>query len=163
MLVAVPYGVVAMSAQIPGLVETSTNLASVRLNAGKLLVGTSQRSCVASALEWVCDIHRAIARLSGASIEHPNGYPGWKADPDSKLLKKTIAAVTRVTGRKAAVQAIHAGLECGIIKEKYDGMDAVSIGPTVEGGHSPSERVNIESVETFWEILLALLDEISRY
>ena len=108
------------------------------------------------------DLHRSIARAFAARIEQPQGYPGWDPDPDSGLLKKAKSAYRRVTGADAEAKAIHAGLECGIIKEKYEGMDAISIGPTVEGVHSPSERVEIESVATFWEVIRALLEEIYR-
>jgi dipeptidase D len=162
LLMAIPHGVITMSPRMEGLVETSTNLASVRLEKDTLFLGTSQRSSVKSALEWVCDAHRAIARLSGASIEQTNGYPGWEPDPASRLLAKVRNAVRRVTKKEAAVKAIHAGLECGVIRDKYPAMDMVSIGPTVTGGHSPSERVNIESVRMFWEIILASLEEIQR-
>ncbi|MBN2325125.1 MAG: aminoacyl-histidine dipeptidase [Spirochaetes bacterium] len=160
LLMAIPHGVISMSPRMEGLVETSTNLASVRLENERLFLSTSQRSSVKSALEWVCDEHRAIARLSGASIEQTNGYPGWEPDPDSRLLAKVKKAVRRVTKQEAAVKAVHAGLECSVIKDTYPKMDMVSIGPTVTGVHSPSERVNIKSVRMFWEILIASLAEI---
>jgi dipeptidase D len=162
LLMMLPHGVISMSPVIEGLVETSSNLASVKTEDETLRVGTSQRSSVGSALEWMSDAHLSIARVCGAQIEQPPGYPGWNPDPASKLLKKAKAAFEYVTGEKAETKAIHAGLECGIIKEKYEGMDVISIGPTVEGGHSPYERVDIESVETFWEILLATFEEIYR-
>jgi dipeptidase D len=162
LLMAVPHGVVANSALIDDLVETSTNLASARTDGATLRVCTSHRSSRESALEWMCDAHLSIAMLCGAGIEQKGGYPGWTPDPNSKLLQHTKKAVRRVTGEDARVKAIHAGLECGVIKQKYKGMDTVSIGPTVEGVHSPYERVNIKSVETFWEILIATVAEVYR-
>ena len=160
LLMMLPHGVISMSPVIEGLVETSSNLASVKTEGETLRVGTNQRSSVGSALEWMSDAHLSIARVCGAHIEQPPGYPGWNPDPASKLLQKTKAAYKRVTGEEAEAKALHAGLECGIIKEKYEGMDVISLGPTVEGGHSPYERVGIKSVETFWEILLATFEEI---
>jgi dipeptidase D len=160
LLMTLPHGVITMSAVMDELVETSTNLASVRTEGSSLRVSASHRSSRESTLDWICDIHLAIAALCGARIEQNEGYPGWTPDPNSTLLQHAKRAVKRVTGQDAMVKAIHAGLECGIIKEKYEGMDTVSIGPTVEGAHSPYERVNIRSVETFWEILLATVSEI---
>jgi len=162
LLAVLPHGVIAMSARIEGLVETSTNLASVREEGGTLRIGLSHRSSKQSALDWMIGVHRAVATLSGASIERTGGYPGWDPDPSSMLLAKVKKAVERVTEEKADVKAIHAGLECGIIGEKYPEMDMVSIGPTVTGVHSPSERVNIASVLVFWEILMACFEEIGN-
>jgi dipeptidase D len=160
LLLAIPHGVLAMSSVMEDLVETSTNLASARTEGDNCRIGTSQRSSRESALEWVSDMHVAIAELSGAIIEQDEGYPGWSPDPDSKLLEHTKKAMCRVLGKEARVMAVHAGLECGVIKDKYEGMDAISIGPTVMGGHSPDERVDIQSVDTFWKILLETLQEV---
>jgi dipeptidase D len=160
LLLALPHGVLAMSTVMEDLVETSTNLASVKTEGDKCVIGTSQRSSKESALEWISDMHDAISELSSARIEQDEGYPGWSPDPNSKLLKHTKNAMRRVLGKEARVMAVHAGLECGVIKDKYEGMDAISIGPTVMGGHSPDERVDIQSVDTFWKILLETLHEI---
>jgi len=160
LLSAIPHGVLAMSPIIEGLVETSTNLASVRTRTEAVHLAASHRSSVDSALNWVCDVHRAIAAMAGAEIEQNEGYPGWSPDEGSKLLKYAKEVVKKVSGGEARVMAIHAGLECGIIKRKYKGMDAISIGPTITGAHSPQEKVDIESVETFWKVLLQILQEV---
>ena len=159
-LSAIPHGVIAMSPVIEGLVETSTNLASVHTSTEAVHFTSSHRSSVDSALNWVCDLHSAIAAMAGAEIQQNEGYPGWSPDESSRLLAYAKKAVKKVSGEEARVTAIHAGLECGVIKRKYEGMDAISIGPTIRGAHSPQEKVEIESVETFWKILLQLLKEI---
>jgi dipeptidase D len=156
-LMALPHGVVSMSPVIEGLVETSTNLASVKTEGNSVYITCSHRSSVDSALEWVSDTHLALAEAFGAAVTQNEGYPGWAPDPGSKLLKQAREAVFRITGREAEVKAIHAGLECGILKTRFKGMDAVSLGPTILGAHSPDERVNIESVRIFFDILNELL------
>jgi dipeptidase D len=155
-----PHGVLAMSAVMEDLVETSSNLSSVRTESDAVHIHTSHRSSVESALAWNCALHRSIARLTGARIEQDQGYPGWSPDPSSKLLEHAREAVQRVLGRPADVRAIHAGLECGVIKDRFEGMDAVSLGPTIRGAHSPDERVHIGSVSSFWKILLETLRSI---
>ncbi|UCB45080.1 MAG: aminoacyl-histidine dipeptidase [Spirochaetota bacterium] len=162
LLMALPHGVLAMSGVMDGLVETSTNVASVRTEEKKCRIGTSQRSSKDSALEWVSDMHVAISQLSDAHIEQDEGYPGWNPDPNSKLLQYVKSAVKKVMGKDPIVKAVHAGIECGVIKTRYKDMDAISVGPTVEGVHSPDERVNIKSVETSWKILLQIINEVYR-
>ena len=162
LLMALPHGVLAMSSVMEGLVETSTNVASVRIEEKKCRIGTSQRSSKESALEWVSDMHVALSQLSGADIEQDKGYPGWDPDPDSTLLQHVKNAANKLPGIEVRVKAVHGGIECGVIKEKYKGMDAISIGPTIEGVHSPDERVNIKSVKTFWKVLLETLKEVYK-
>jgi len=160
LLSVIPHGVLTMSHQMEGLVETSSNLASVRASADSIQIASSHRSSVDSALDWVCDLHASIAEMSGCEIKQNEGYPGWRPDEDSWLLKHARSAIQKVMGREAKVTAVHAGLECGIIKTKFRGMDAISIGPTITGPHSPQEKLDIGSVEIFWNVLLQILKEV---
>lgn len=160
LLMSIPHGVFSISPVMDGLPETSTNLASVRITSNELHIFSSHRSSVDSALAWISDLHNSIAEISGAAIEQNAGYPGWNPDLDSRLLKYAKKAFYRVMGHEANIRAIHAGLECGVIKGRYNGMDALSLGPTVQGAHSPDERVNIESVQKFYEMLIEILKTI---
>ncbi len=161
LLTGLPHGVVMMSNDIPGLVETSTNLATVQEDGGKLVVGMSSRSSVATALSALRRKIRATATLAGAEVSEGNGYPGWQPDLDSELLKVVRARHEEVLGSEPEVGAIHAGLECGIIGEKFSGMDMISVGPQIEFPHSPDERVHIDSVGRFHDLLTATLKELS--
>ncbi len=161
LLNALPHGVLAMSYDIPGLVETSTNVAVVTLGNGSLEIQNSSRSSVASALAATRLRLHAVGELAGAGATSSDGYPGWKPDLTSSLLKVVQAVHQRVLGKAPTIQAIHAGLECGLIGEKVPGMEMVSIGPQIESPHSPDERVKIASVGEFWRFLTALLDELS--
>jgi dipeptidase D len=161
LLNALPHGVLAMSYDIPGLVETSTNVAVVSLGNGTLEIQNSSRSSVASALSAARLRLHAIGELAGASATSSDGYPGWKPDLTSSLLKTVQAVHQRALGKAPTIQAIHAGLECGLIGEKVPGMEMISIGPQIESPHSPDERVKIASVGEFWRFLTALLDELS--
>jgi dipeptidase D len=161
LLLALPHGVLAMSQDIPGLVETSSNLAVVKDNDGAIRVVTSSRSSVAPSLAYVLTQVRATAALSGATVTLKDGYPGWKPDLDSKALA-VVREVYRSRWKKEPhVTAIHAGLECGLLGEKVPGLDMVSFGPQIEGAHSPDERVNVPSVERFWGALTEVLDRLS--
>jgi dipeptidase D len=160
LLYAMPHGVIAMSQAVDGLVETSTNMAVAEIKNGQFDLLTSQRSSVASSITDIADKVKAVGELAGFDIEQGGGYPAWEPNPDSELLKFAIAAYKDITGIEAAVKAIHAGLECGIIGEKYEGMDMISFGPTIEGAHSPDERVHIQSVNNCWNLLLELLKRI---
>ncbi len=160
-LVALPHGVVAMSNDIQGLVETSTNLAAAKRKGGALKVLMSSRSSVASGLDWIRDKIEAVADLAGAGVDHHDGYPGWKPDLDSRLLGIVRSVHTRVLGFEPTVEAIHAGLECGLIGEMIPGMDMISIGPQIEAPHSPSERVHVASVKRYWELLTETLKELA--
>ncbi len=161
LVAALPHGVVAMSPDIPDLVETSTNLATIGISAGEVTIGTSQRSSVASALEEIVERVVATGGLAGTESEHTDGYPGWEPNLDSAVLHTAIDVYQGLFGEKPEVKAIHAGLECGIIGEKYPHMDMVSFGPTIEHAHSPDERVEIVSVQKFWRFLVFLLRSLS--
>ncbi len=161
-LMSIPHGVISMSAAVPGLVETSTNLAVTKLKDGMLEVLSSHRSSVASAIDWMGDYHRALGELIGAEIEQDKGYPGWTPNPDSEVLKVAKDVFEKVLGENVDVKAIHAGLECGIIGEKCGGLDAISFGPTIEGAHSPEERVSISSTEKFYTCLKELITELNK-
>ena len=154
---ALPHGVMKMSADIPGLVETSTNVAVIKTGKTSVDVATSQRSSVASEILEICHTVASIFELGGASVRHTDGYPGWKPNLDSEILKNAKATYKSLYGKEPEVKAIHAGLECGIIGERYPGMDMISFGPTLEGVHSPDEKIYIDSVEKYWNFLLAIL------
>jgi dipeptidase D len=161
LLLALPHGVLAMSQAIPGLVETSSNLAVVRPVDGAIRVVTSSRSSVAPSLAYVLSQIRATATLAGASLTLKDGYPGWKPDLDSKVLAVVRDVYRTQWKQEPLVTAIHAGLECGLLGEKVPGLDMVSFGPQIEGAHSPDERVNVPSVERFWRALTTVLDRLS--
>lgn len=160
-LFGVPNGVLAMSRTMPGMVETSTNLASVKF-VGELLieVATSQRSEIESARDSAAAAVEAVFRLAGADVVHADAYPGWTPDPDSYLTQTTRKVYHALFGHDPVVRSIHAGLECGLFLQKYPNLQMVSFGPTLRGVHSPDERIEIASVEKFWKLLVALLQEI---
>jgi dipeptidase D len=160
-LAALPHGVTKMSADIAGLVETSTNLAIVRTEKAKVVVTTSQRSSVASEIEEILQCVGIIFEMGGAKPAHSEGYPGWKPDMASPILKLARSTYQQLYGKEPAVKAIHAGLECGIIGEKYPGMDMVSFGPTLEGVHSPDEKIYIDTVDKYFRFLLAVLKNVN--
>jgi dipeptidase D len=161
LLLAMPHGVLAMSQEIPGLVESSTNLAVVRLEPKQAFFHESSRSSVMPFLHQVQDSLAALSRLSGAEPTPKGGYPGWQPNMDSNVLSRTKKVHEQATGKAPLVKAIHAGLECGIIGEKFGGMDMISFGPQIESPHSPSERVKIDSVEKFYKFLKLLLANIA--
>ena len=156
-----PHGVEAMSYDIPDLVETSSNVATVGQDGDGLRVGVSSRSSIDSALAAMRRRIRATALLAGATIEEDTPYPGWKPDLDSRLLTVVKSVHTREFGTEPDVKAIHAGLECGIIGKKIPGMDMISFGPVIEYPHSPDERVHIKSVGRFSRLLLATLGALA--
>ncbi|HPE35448.1 MAG TPA: aminoacyl-histidine dipeptidase [Bacteroidales bacterium] len=159
-LYACPHGVIQMSREIPNFVETSTNLASVKTLDDGFLITTSQRSSVSSALDDVVNMVESTFRLINADVEHSDGYPGWTPNPDSEILKISEQAYKKLFNENPKVLAVHAGLECGLIGEKYPGMDMISIGPDIKGAHSPDERILIQSVERFWDWTLEILKQI---
>ena len=160
-LVALPHGVVGMSPDIEGLVETSTNLAAAKAEDDVLTVLMSSRSSVASALDFIRQKIRAIAGQAKAEVHEHGGYPGWKPDLDSQVLQVVKSVHTRVLGKEPHVEAVHAGLECGIIGEMLPGMDMISFGPQIEFPHSPDERVKVDSVGRFYDLLTAVLTELA--
>lgn len=161
-LYACPHGVIAMSREVGNFVETSTNLASVKMHGDRIVVTTSQRSSVESSKKDVSDMVASLFHLAGADVEQTTGYPGWKPDPGSELLRLTVSSYTRLFDLEPEVLAIHAGLECGLIGAIYPGMDMVSFGPTIKGAHSPDERLNIPSTLKFWGLLLDILKQIPK-
>ncbi|NVO01985.1 MAG: aminoacyl-histidine dipeptidase [Bacteroidetes bacterium] len=161
-LYACPHGVIAMSADMPGLVETSTNLASVKTLDSEILVTTSQRSSVESSKEDVANMVASTFILANAKTKHGDGYPGWSPNVNSEILNVMKSKYIALFKKEPQVLAIHAGLECGVIGEKYPGMDMISFGPTLRGVHSPDERIEIESVQLFWDLLIAVLGDIPK-
>jgi dipeptidase D len=151
------HGVLKMSADIPGLVETSANVAVINTSKKAIVLATSQRSSVASELDEAVQSAVSVFELAGADVEQTDGYPGWKPNLQSPILKLAKQTYKSLFGKEPEVKAIHAGLECGIIGERIPGMDMVSFGPTLEGVHSPDEKIYIDSVEKFWNFLLAIL------
>lgn len=156
-LQAVPHGVQSMSQAMPGMVETSTNLASVKIVGDDIVVTTSQRSSVESAKYDIAHTVESVFRLAGAVVRHSDGYPGWKPNPKSPLVVKSADVYKKMFGKKPAIKAIHAGLECGLFLTKYPHLDIISIGPTLRGVHSPDERIEIRTVDMVWRYLVALL------
>ena len=158
---AVPHGVFAMSQDIPGLVETSTNLASVKMKPNHIIrIETSQRSSTASSKQDIANMVRTVFEMGGASVSFGDGYPGWKPNPHSEILEVAVASYKRLFGVDAKVKAIHAGLECGLFLDKYPTLDMVSFGPTLQGVHSPDERMLIPTVDKFWRHLLDVLKHV---
>ncbi len=160
LIYAIPHGVISMSRAVEGLVETSTNMAVIKMQDDELFILTSQRSSVMSARDDIADKVSAVLTLGGARAVQGNGYPAWQPNKDSALLKKCKDVHLKVVGKEAEVKAIHAGLECGIIGDKFEGMDMISFGPDILGAHSPEERVNIKSWERVWNFLLELLKNL---
>lgn len=157
-LQAAPHGVQSMSRTMPGMVETSTNLASVKIIGDEIVVTTSQRSSVESAKQDIAFTVESLFRLAGATVRHTDGYPGWAPNPSSPFVELAAFTYEQVFGRKAAVKVIHAGLECGLFLTKYPNLDIISIGPTILGAHSPAERLEIATVSMAWDFLRRLLE-----
>lgn len=158
---AVSNGVYAMSQDMPGLVETSSNLASIKMiGENRILIGSSQRSSILSSRKDMAETIQSAFELAGATVDVGDGYPGWKPNPNSALLKIAVDSYKRLYGVEPKVKAIHAGLECGLFLEKYPWLDMISFGPTLRGVHSPDERMHIPSVERFWNHLLDILKQV---
>lgn len=157
-----PHGVYSMSRDIPGLVETSTNLAAVRMmEDNKIRITTSQRSSVESRKNDMAGQVEAHFQLAGADVEHSDGYPGWAPNMESTIMKLSADAYEELFGVKPAIKAIHAGLECGLFLSKYPNLDMVSFGPTMTGVHSPDEKLNIPTTEKFWRHLCRVLEKVA--
>jgi dipeptidase D len=157
---ACPHGVIAWSADIPNFVETSTNLASIKIKENTIIISTSQRSSVESAKEDICNMVACVFDLAGAEVKHSDGYPGWKPNSNSKIVEITRQAYVDLFKNEPQVKAIHAGLECGLIGHVYPSMDMISFGPTIKGAHSPDERLEIESISKFWDLTIEVLKRI---
>ena len=159
-LQAVHNGVLAMSQDMPGLVETSSNLASIRKKDNHVFVMTSQRSALMSNRKYMSEIVRSAFKLGGAEVVTNGGYPGWKMNPNSQLLKVAKEQYVKLFDKEPEILAIHAGLECGLFSEKYPKLDMISMGPTLRGVHSPDERLLIPTVQMVWDHLLAILKNV---
>lgn len=162
-LYACPHGVIAMSKQISGLVETSTNLAAIKIiQDNQILVTTSQRSSIDSSRADIANMVESVFRLANANVVHTGGYPGWAPNTNSEILNITKKSYKNLFSVEPIVRAIHAGLECGLFLEKYPTLDMISFGPTIKGAHSPDERINIETTDKFWKLLLDVLENIPK-
>jgi len=161
-LYACPHGVIAMSADVPNFVETSTNLASVKMTDKVIEIGTSQRSSSEHGKQDVLNMVESVFRLAGGKITHNDGYPGWTPNPKSPILDVTRNAYVKLFKQEPKVLAIHAGLECGLIGEQYPGIDMISFGPTIKGAHSPDERLEIKTVQKFWDLTLEILKNVAQ-
>jgi dipeptidase D len=161
LLMACPHGVLAWSQEMEGLVETSTNLASVRFGEGNTIeVVTTQRSSVESGKKMASDMVEACMILAGLTVTHSDGYPGWKPNLNSPILGTTVETYRSLFNTEPQVMAIHAGLECGLFYEKFEGLDMISFGPTIKGAHTPEERIDIKSTMKFWQLLTSLLERV---
>ncbi len=160
LLASLHHGVIAMSPDVPGLVQDSTNLATVATKDDVVEIVTSQRSAIESSKVSAAKMVATVCRLAGFETENTGSYPGWKPEPNSDIVKKCQSVHEQVFGHPAELIAMHAGLECGVIGEKYPGMQMVSFGPTIVGPHSPHEKVEISSVQGFWKYLKAVLEKI---
>lgn len=158
-----PHGVYSMSRDLEGLVETSTNLASVKMKGdNQVVVTTSQRSSVESRkLDMAAQVE-AHFQLAGATVEHSDGYPGWAPNMESPIMRLTADAYEELYGVRPAIKAIHAGLECGLFLAKYPHLDMVSFGPTMRDVHSPDEKLLIPTVEKFWRHLCRVLEKVAQ-
>ncbi len=160
-LYIMPHGIYAMSQDVPGLVETSTNLASVKMTDGHTItICTSQRSSITSAKQDISTMVETVFTVGGFDVSHNDGYPGWKPNTHSEILQVAVESYRRLFNAEPEVKAIHAGLECGLFLSKYPHMDMISFGPTLRGVHSPDERMHIPSVAKFWRHLLDILKHI---
>lgn len=162
LLAAIPSGVTAMSRDIAGLVESSSNLGVVKTEGLQVRIVCCSRSSVMASLAGLVDQHAALGRLAGATIEQPAGYPGWKPNLQSQVLGVVRRQYAQAFGAEPGLLAIHAGLECGLLTEKYPDLDIVSFGPNIRGAHSPDEKVQISSVQKVWRLLGAALQELAR-
>jgi len=160
LLHGLPHGIDKMSYDIPDLVETSTNLATVSINKNDAVISMSTRSSIKTALQDFRDRIHAVAELSGAKVTEEKPYPGWKPNLNSNILKLSKKIFKEMYNEEPKVEAIHAGLECGIIGEKFPGMDMLSIGPTVKYPHSPEEQLHVSTVDKFYKYVLKILENL---
>jgi dipeptidase D len=158
LVLSLPHGVMGMSPEFEGLVESSNNLATVEITNESLQILTSQRSSVMSRMDEVTSNINAAAALAGANSQSDSEFSPWTPNMQSALLKRCQEVYEKVSGRQPAIQSLHAGLECAIIGEKYEGMDMISFGPTMEDPHSPNERLFVPSIGKVWDFMVALLE-----
>jgi dipeptidase D len=162
-LIDCPHGVVAWSKDMEDLVETSTNLASVRFLENNIIeIITTQRSSNEPSKNMIAEEVEACFKLAGARIVHSDGYPGWKPNITSEILKITRSSYLKLFGLEPRVRAIHAGLECGLIYEKNKSIDMISFGPSIKGAHTPEEMISIESTAKFWDLLIDVIQNVSN-
>lgn len=162
-LIGLPHGVIAMNPDMPGLVETSTNLAIVTFEDDEIKIATSQRSSIEAAKVFVKDMVVSVLQLADADdIQVGAGYPGWQPNVNSETLKLSMKVFKEIFGKEPEIKAIHAGLETGLLSAKYPDLDMISFGPTIEGAHSPDEKVNIKDVEKFYILLKGILAELAK-
>ena len=162
-LAAAPHGVLAMSQEIENFVETSTNLASVKMTEpGVIRIGSSQRSCVTAARRAAALKMEACFALAGAEVAHEGEYPGWAPAAESPVRDACVESYKRLFGHAPKVKAIHAGLECGLFTEKFPGLDMISFGPTLRGVHAPGEKLDLESLEKFTKLLVDLVTTFGK-
>ncbi len=160
-LACCPHGVIAWSKEMEDLVETSTNLASVRFDADNTIkIVTTQRSSLESAKKNASESVAACLKLAGVTVNQSEGYPGWKPSLKSEILRITRESYRRLFGKEPLVRAIHAGLECGLIYRKFEGIDMISFGPTIRGAHTPEEKIETATVQMFWDLLTDILRNI---
>ena len=162
-LYSAPHGVISMSRELENLVETSTNLAAVKMeDDNRIVVTTSQRSSLESRKNDIADQVEAHFQLAGAEVSHSDGYPGWAPDTNSRIMKIASDAYEELFGTKPEIKAIHAGLECGLFLSKYPHLDMVSFGPTMRDVHSPDEKLLIPTVDKFWKHLTRVLEKVAQ-
>ena len=159
---ACPNGVQGMSNAVEGLVETSCNLASVKMkDNGIIEITVHQRSSVDSRRDEIADRVKALFRMIGCEVAFDDAYVGWAPNPDSKVLRVAEKSFEDLFGRKPRIEALHAGLECGLFLEKMPNLDMISFGPTLKDIHSPSEKANIKSVEEYWRFLCEIITRLA--
>lgn len=157
-LTCCPHGVIAWSQEMEDLVETSTNLASAKFSSNNTIrIITTQRSSVESAKNNASSMVESCLQLAGAEVVHSDGYPGWKPNLTSEILKITLKSYIDLFGKEPLVRAIHAGLECGLVYEKIKGIDMISFGPTIKGAHTPEEMIEIKTAQMFWDLLIDVI------
>jgi dipeptidase D len=161
-MLAMPNGVAGMSLDIDGLVETSNNFATIKTSQNGFEILSSQRSSVMSKLDWITKKIESVAKLSGARFESGNGYPSWEPNMNSNVLKRCKNVYKEIFDKEPIVETIHAGLECGIIGAKNEGMEMISFGPTIVAPHSPDEKMNISSLEKTLEFTVKLLESYCK-
>ena len=156
-----PHGTIAWSKEMEDLVETSTNLASVKFGEDNTItLVTTQRSSIESAKHDAAAMVESCLKLAGAKVVHSDGYPGWKPNMTSEILKITRQSYIKLFKHEPQIRAIHAGLECGLIFEKFKGIDMISFGPTIKGAHTPEEKIEIKTVQMFWDLLIDVITRI---
>ena len=157
-LTCCPHGVIAWSQEMDDLVETSTNLASAKFSENHTIrIITTQRSSVESAKNNAGAMVESCMKLAGAEVVHSDGYPGWKPNLTSEILKITRNSYVKLFGKEPSIRAIHAGLECGLVYEKIKGIDMISFGPTIKGAHTPEEMIEIKTAQMLWDLLIDVI------